>query len=66
MEATKCVICQGDDVVDAMLNSDRVHVVCREGLKPAVPLQATVCLGCGFVATYLRRDDLEQVRTWKG
>ena len=65
MEPTKCVICNGDDQVDAMLNSDRVHVVSRKGWKPSVPLQCSVCLSCGFVSTYLLPDDLEKVRSWK-
>ncbi len=66
MEKTKCMKCGSDDVTDAMLNADRVHVVSRDGWKPSVPLQCTVCLACGSVATYLRREDLDKVRAWKG
>ena len=61
-----CMRCGSAEVVDATLNSDRVHVVSRVGWNASVPLQCMACLECGFVATYLNRDDREKVRSWNG
>ena len=66
MRPNRCMACQGRDLYHTTMDAEsKSSVFVRIGLSGNVAARCSVCLSCGYVATYLESGELDQVRTWK-